>query len=80
MSAAAPQGLIGRSVKRKEDDALLRGQGRFLADLHLPDALEIAFVRSPHAHAEITRIDLDAARALPGVAAAYCWDDICDGL
>ncbi|WP_262403637.1 xanthine dehydrogenase family protein molybdopterin-binding subunit [Actinomadura sp. CNU-125] len=80
MSAAAAvrEGLIGTPVLRKEDDALLRGRGRYLADLVLPDALEAAFVRSPHAHAEITRIDLTAARALPGVIAAYTWDDVRD--
>ncbi|ROO89079.1 carbon-monoxide dehydrogenase large subunit [Actinocorallia herbida] len=76
--ATGGTGLIGTSVLRKEDDALLRGRGRFLADLRLPGALEIAFVRSPHAHAEITRIDCAAARALPGVVAVYSWDDIRD--
>ncbi|MDX6739584.1 xanthine dehydrogenase family protein molybdopterin-binding subunit [Actinocorallia sp. A-T 12471] len=74
----ASGGLIGQPVKRKEDDALLRGRGRFLADLALPGALEIAFVRSPHAHAEVTRIDCGAARALDGVVAVYAWDDIRD--
>lgn len=80
MSATAPgeAGLIGTSVRRKEDDALLRGRGRFLADLAVPDALEIAFVRSPHARATVTRIDLEAARALPGVVAAYAWADLRD--
>jgi len=78
MSAPATDGLIGTPVLRKEDDALLRGRGRFLADLDLPGALEAAFVRSPHAHARITRIDLTAARALPGVVAAFSWDDIRD--
>ncbi|GAB2865885.1 xanthine dehydrogenase family protein molybdopterin-binding subunit [Actinocorallia aurea] len=76
--ATEPAGLIGRPVLRKEDDALLRGKGRFIADLSLPGALEIAFVRSPYAHAEITRIDCAAARAMPGVVAVYTWDDIRD--
>ncbi|MGI5330630.1 xanthine dehydrogenase family protein molybdopterin-binding subunit [Actinomadura nitritigenes] len=78
VDASTQNGLVGMPVPRKEDDALLRGRGRYLADLALPDALEAAFVRSPHAHAEITRIDLTAARALPGVVAAYTWDDLRD--
>jgi carbon-monoxide dehydrogenase large subunit len=47
----------------------LTGEGRYLADITAPDALSAAFLRSPHAHAEITQIDLARARAMPGVAA-----------
>ncbi len=62
---------IGRSTKRVEDDRLLRGHGRFVDDLHVPDAVEVAFLRSTEAHARITAIDLSAAEALPGVLAVY---------
>jgi carbon-monoxide dehydrogenase large subunit len=67
----ASTGLIGRSIPRVEDDRLLRGQGRFVDDLHLPDAAEVAFLRSTEAHARITHLDLSAARAHPGVVAVY---------
>lgn len=61
--------MIGRSVPRVEDDRLLRGNGRYLDDLHLDGALEAAFLRSPHAHAQIVSLDASAARAHPGVLA-----------
>ncbi len=67
---------IGQPVRRVEDDRLLRGQGRFVADLRLPGTLEAAFVRSPHAHARIKSIDADAARRLPGIAAVITAADI----
>ena len=48
---------FGASAKRKEDPALLRGEGQFVDDIHLPGMLHAAFVRSPHAHAKLGRID-----------------------
>jgi carbon-monoxide dehydrogenase large subunit len=61
--------LLGASLKRKEDGRLVTGRGRYLDDLRLPGLLHVAIVRSPHAHAEITRIDAGAARAVDGVVA-----------
>ena len=59
---------VGQSVLRKEDDALIRGKGRYTDD-HAPSAAMHALVlRSPHAHAKFT-IDATRARGLPGVAA-----------
>src|SRR5436190_2562583 len=59
---------IGQAVTRKEDDALLRGAGRYVAD-HAPAGLLHAVVlRSPHAHARFRIGDIATARALPGVA------------
>ena len=72
MSASA----IGRSVRRLEDPALVRGQGRFLDDLDLPDLAHAAFLRSPVAHGRIRRIDAEAARALPGVHAVLTLADL----
>ena len=63
--------FIGKPVGRIEDEALLTGAGRFVDDIHLPDMLEAAFVRSPFAHAKIKSIDLSAARAAPGVHAVF---------
>ncbi|MGD0024918.1 MAG: molybdopterin cofactor-binding domain-containing protein, partial [Xanthobacteraceae bacterium] len=57
---------VGQSVTRKEDDPLLRGRGRYVADLAPRGTLHAVMVRSPHAHARF-RIDAQKARALPGV-------------
>jgi 2-furoyl-CoA dehydrogenase large subunit len=71
------QGWVGRSVQRVEDAALLTGRGRYIDDLGTrPGTLEAAILRSPHAHAEITAIDAERARALPGVAAVLTGEDI----
>ena len=61
---------------RLEDDRLLRGQGRFVDDIVMPGLLEVAFVRSAHAHAHVRGIDTQAARALPGVHAAFTFTDL----
>ena len=60
---------FGASAKRKEDPALLRGEGQFVDDIHLPGMLHAAFVRSPYAHAKINSIDSSKALAIPGVLA-----------
>jgi aerobic carbon-monoxide dehydrogenase large subunit len=71
--------LIGVRLPRVEDDRLLSGRGSFLADLHLPGMVEAVFVRSPFAHAAIRSIQMDAAKASPGVAAAVAAADL-DGM
>ncbi|MFL5047216.1 MAG: xanthine dehydrogenase family protein molybdopterin-binding subunit [Xanthobacteraceae bacterium] len=61
---------VGRSIERVEDAALLSGHGRFIDDLGVrPGTLHAAILRSPHAHAHIRSLDVDAARRAPGVAA-----------
>ncbi|HUK57866.1 MAG TPA: xanthine dehydrogenase family protein molybdopterin-binding subunit [Stellaceae bacterium] len=67
---------IGRSLRRFEDARLLRGGGRFLADLGLPGMLEAVFVRSSHAHARIVRLDAAKARSVSGVAAVITAADL----
>jgi 2-furoyl-CoA dehydrogenase large subunit len=68
---------VGQSVPRVEDAALLTGRGRFIDDLGVrPDTLYAAILRSPHAHAEITAIDGEAARRADGVVAVLTGDDI----
>jgi aerobic carbon-monoxide dehydrogenase large subunit len=57
---------FGQSVLRKEDDPLLRGLGRSVADLAPREMLHAVVVRSPHAHARF-QIDAAKARAMPGV-------------
>jgi aerobic carbon-monoxide dehydrogenase large subunit len=59
--------VIGRSVRRKEDERLITGRGRFVDDLRLPGMVHLAFVRSPHAHARVRSVDPAAALRLPGV-------------
>jgi carbon-monoxide dehydrogenase large subunit len=65
----------GESTKRREDPALLTGRATFVGDRTHPDCLHLAFVRAEHAHADVA-VDLDAARAVDGVVAAYAWDDV----
>jgi aerobic carbon-monoxide dehydrogenase large subunit len=67
---------IGQPIKRLEDLPLLTGTGRFVADLRVPDMLEAAFVRSPHAHAAIRGIDTRAARQCPDVHAVLTLADL----
>src|SRR4051812_10854780 len=58
----------GQSVKRIEDDGLLRGEGRYTDDVVPEGQLSIVFLRSPYPHARIAAIAIDAAQAMPGVA------------
>src|SRR5690242_10317307 len=67
---------FGARVPRLEDPDLLTGRGRYLDDIELPGTLEGAFVRSPHAHARISRIEKSAAEALPGVVAVFTAYDL----
>ena len=68
---------VGHSVRRKEDDAFIRGKGHYTAD-HAPLSLLHALVlRSPHAHAKF-KLDASEARALPGVAAVLTAEDTAD--
>ncbi len=70
MTAVKSQ-LFGRSVGRIEDLALVVGDGRYLDDIQPEGCLAAAFVRSSHAHASFSTVDLTAARAMPGVVAAF---------
>jgi len=74
--AGSTQRLVGRNVPRLEDAALIRGRGRFVDDIAPPGLLHAAFLRSPHAHAAITRIDTAVARTLPGVHAVLTMADL----
>ncbi|HYX66804.1 MAG TPA: xanthine dehydrogenase family protein molybdopterin-binding subunit [Burkholderiales bacterium] len=67
---------IGQPVRRVEDDRLLRGQGKFLADVKIPGTLETVFVRSTHAHARIRGIDTRRALEAAGVVAVFTQKDI----
>src|SRR3954451_5028004 len=72
---------IGQPVLRFEDPRLLRGHGRYINDVNLPGQVHAVFVRSPHAHAKIRSINVDRAKAAPGVLPAYTAHDVkADGL
>src|SRR5206468_3711308 len=66
---------VGQSVLRKEDDALIRGKGRYTDDYAPQAALRCLVLRSPHAHAKYT-VDAGRARTLPGVALILTADDV----
>ena len=66
---------IGKPVLRKEDARLLTGGGCYSDDVNLPGQAYTCFVRSPHAHARITRVDATAALATPGVIAVLTGRD-----
>jgi CO/xanthine dehydrogenase Mo-binding subunit len=74
MTAKAP--FVGRSVPRLEDRPLVTGAGKFAADVSFPRQLHMRVVRSTFAHAKVLSIDTSAARALPGVHAAWTADDV----
>jgi CO/xanthine dehydrogenase Mo-binding subunit len=67
--------VFGEPVTRREDPRLLTGQGRYVDDIG-PDALAVAFVRSPHAHARITDIDVTDALDVEGLVAIYTHEDL----
>jgi aerobic carbon-monoxide dehydrogenase large subunit len=67
--AHADGGWIGRPLKRREDYRLLVGAGRFVDDLMPPGCAHLVLLRSPHAHARITRLGVERARRAPGVVA-----------
>jgi aerobic carbon-monoxide dehydrogenase large subunit len=67
--------LFGQRIKRSEDPRLVTGNGRYLDDLG-QDALEAAFLRSPHAHARILGIDVTDALDVDGLVAIYTYEDL----
>jgi carbon-monoxide dehydrogenase large subunit len=71
----------GQSLNRLEDLRFLTGRGRYVADDSVPGVLHAHVLRSPHAFARIAGMDLEAARALPGVAAVFTEADLtADGI
>jgi aerobic carbon-monoxide dehydrogenase large subunit len=73
---AAGKFAIGQPVSRKEDPVLLRGEGRYTDDLNRAGQLYGVMVRSRVAHGVIRGIDVDAARAIPGVRAVILGADL----
>jgi carbon-monoxide dehydrogenase large subunit len=69
---------VGARTKRKEDPRLIRGMSTYVDDVRLHGMLHVAIVRSPHAHAQLKRIEAAAALKLPGVVAVFTAQDVQD--
>jgi aerobic carbon-monoxide dehydrogenase large subunit len=67
---------IGAPVRRKEDQRFITGKGQYTDDINRPGQTYAVFVRSPHAHANIRRIDTSKAKNAPGCLAVFTGDDI----
>ncbi|HBY31568.1 MAG TPA: carbon monoxide dehydrogenase, partial [Bradyrhizobium sp.] len=67
---------VGQPVRRKEDDTLVRGKGRYTDDFSLPGQAICWMVRSSHAHGLIKGIDTEAAKAMPGVLGVWTGADL----
>ncbi|MBO0766020.1 MAG: xanthine dehydrogenase family protein molybdopterin-binding subunit [Hyphomicrobiaceae bacterium] len=76
MSSTGSATGIGAPVRRKEDQRFITGKGRYTDDINRPGQTYAAFVRSPHAHANIKRIDTTAALNRPGCIAVFTGEDI----
>ena len=73
--------LFGQSIPRREDEHFLTGAAKYTADLNRDGQAYAAVLRSPHAHALITNMDITAAAALPGVVGVYVGADLAaDGI
>jgi carbon-monoxide dehydrogenase large subunit len=75
MRKTLPQ-FVGARVRRREDPDLITGRGRYVADIPLAGAASLAFVRSPHAHAQVLGIDAAPALSLPGVLTVFTAFDL----
>jgi carbon-monoxide dehydrogenase large subunit len=72
------ESVLGQPMRRKEDARLITGQTLWTDNVVLPGAVHMAVLRSPMAHARITRVDLEPARQRPGVVAVYSGADLAD--
>src|SRR6516162_774602 len=79
--ASMALGAIGHPVRRKEDQRLLTGKGRFSDDVNMAGQVYAVMVRSPHPHARIVEIDMEHARRMPGLLAVFSGGDcLAEGL
>jgi carbon-monoxide dehydrogenase large subunit len=74
--ATATERVLGKSIKRREDPRFITGKGTYVDDVKLPGTTYAVFVRSPHAHAKIKKIDTAAAAKHPGVVAVFTGADM----
>jgi len=71
-----PSSYIGKTVPRPNLDRLMQGRGLYVSDMELPRMAHVVFLRSPHAHAKIVRIDANDARQMPGVVAVVTGQEL----
>jgi len=71
-------GVVGTSIKRREDPRLITGEAKYIDDIQLHGMIYAAILRSPYGHARIKSINTDAAKALPGVVAVYTGKDFAE--
>jgi carbon-monoxide dehydrogenase large subunit len=67
---------VGQPVRRKEDDTLVRGRGKYTDDFSLPGQVYAWIVRSSHAHGTLRGIETEAAKAMPGVLGVWTGADL----
>src|SRR5205807_9127132 len=72
--------LFGAKIKRREDPRLITGRATYTDDMQISGLAYAEIVRSPHAHARIKRIDIEAARRQPGVVPAFTGQDLQGGV
>ncbi|HXR59486.1 MAG TPA: xanthine dehydrogenase family protein molybdopterin-binding subunit, partial [Burkholderiales bacterium] len=72
------KGYIGASVPRPNAQRLLQGRGAYTDDLRFPRLAQVVFLRSPHAHAKITSLRFEKARAAPGVIGVFNGRDVAE--
>ncbi|MER3484471.1 MAG: carbon monoxide dehydrogenase, partial [Meiothermus sp.] len=70
--------LMGKAMKRVEDPRFITGTGNYTDDLSVPGMVHAAMVRSPYAHAKINGINVEAAKAIPGVLAVITGKEMLD--
>ncbi|WP_300436569.1 xanthine dehydrogenase family protein molybdopterin-binding subunit [uncultured Mameliella sp.] len=73
-----PNSYIGKTVPRPNAEKLVQGRGRYVDDITLPRMVHVAFVRSQLAHARITGIDTEAAKAVKGVLRVFTGPDLAE--
>ncbi|HEV7957078.1 MAG TPA: xanthine dehydrogenase family protein molybdopterin-binding subunit, partial [Marisediminicola sp.] len=71
-----PENYIGAKIRRTEDPRYLAGRATYIDDIHLPGMLHAAVLRSSEPHANITKLDIERAKALKGVHGVYTQEDI----
>ncbi|MEM5383815.1 xanthine dehydrogenase family protein molybdopterin-binding subunit [Paraburkholderia phymatum] len=70
--------MIGKPIPRVEDQRFVTGNGQYTDDIHVDGQLHAAFLRSPHAHAALRSVDINAAKEAPGVIAVLIGQDYLD--
>src|SRR4030081_2087258 len=71
-----PNSYIGKTVPRPNLERLMQARGQYVSDMVLPRMAHVVFLRSPHAHAKILKIDANEAKVMPGVIAVVTGSEL----